>query len=208
MSEPGSLREKHALERRGRIIGASRTLFLAKGYEATTVDEIAALADVSPRTFFRYFPTKEAVLFHDLDGRLADLEDKIRSRPADEPAGVTLVEVLCAMLDDLESTPEDRQLLLHVLAEQPELIGYQRRTILEHGDHVVVNALSERVGRTGDDIGLRALVASVAACFDLALREWATDGAGDAFRPLFEAALRACVTELDALGDALGPPTP
>ncbi|MEO6628043.1 MAG: helix-turn-helix domain-containing protein, partial [Aquihabitans sp.] len=60
-----SLRERHAVETRQRIVDVALALFLQHGYEATTTDEIAEQADVSPRTFFRYFATKEALLFHD-----------------------------------------------------------------------------------------------------------------------------------------------
>ena len=60
-------------------------LFGARGYENTTIEQIAAAADISPRTFFRYFPTKEdVVLWDEYD---AVIEDLLAQRPAGEPPG-------------------------------------------------------------------------------------------------------------------------
>lgn len=58
-----SPRSEHAGRMRTALLEAALNLFSANGYDETTTDEIAAAAGVSPRTFFRYFPTKESVLF-------------------------------------------------------------------------------------------------------------------------------------------------
>ena len=80
---PG-LRERKKAQTRSAIQEQALRLFLAKGYEATTVEEIAAAAGVSHMTFFRYFPTKEdVVMWDEYDPMLVTL---IAARPADEPA--------------------------------------------------------------------------------------------------------------------------
>src|SRR5271167_3524137 len=58
-----SPRDEHAHRKRGALLDAALNLFSVKGYDQTTTDEIAESAGVSARTFFRYFPTKESVLF-------------------------------------------------------------------------------------------------------------------------------------------------
>lgn len=58
-----SPRSEHADRTRNALLDAALNLFSANGYDDTTTDEIAAAAGVSPRTYFRYFPTKESVLF-------------------------------------------------------------------------------------------------------------------------------------------------
>ena len=62
--EPG-LRERKKIRTRETVRREAFRLFESNGYAQTTVDQIAEAADVSPRTFFRYFPTKESVLFSD-----------------------------------------------------------------------------------------------------------------------------------------------
>lgn len=59
---PIGRRERRKLEIRGRILAAARTLFAKQGFEATTVDEIAELADVAPATFFNHFQNKQTLL--------------------------------------------------------------------------------------------------------------------------------------------------
>lgn len=68
------LRERKKKRTRQAIIEAAWELFRQKGYDAATIDEIADNADVSRRTFFRYFPTKEAVVFHSSADRLVLLQ--------------------------------------------------------------------------------------------------------------------------------------
>ena len=167
-----SLRERHAIETRQRIVDVALALFLEQGYEATTTDEIAEKADVSPRTFFRYFATKEALLFHDFEDRLAKLKDHIGARPPGEPPAETLVIVLRGIIAELETTSDMHRLTAQLLAERPSLRSYQRTTIAEHAEREVTAALANHVGCSSDDLGLRVLVAAVAACFDIAVRDW------------------------------------
>jgi AcrR family transcriptional regulator len=75
-----SLRERKKERTRRALAAAARQLFLARGFEGTTVDQIAAAAEVSQRTFFRYFPTKEAVVFSEHEARLARLRALLGSR--------------------------------------------------------------------------------------------------------------------------------
>lgn len=198
---PATRRARHAVRTRQQIVDAALALFLEQGFEATTVDEIAERADVSPRTFFRYFPTKEALLFHDLDDRLADVQQRIEARPPDEGPAEALVTVLCEMVEAIESTPEERALTVQLIRERPGLRSYQRSTIAQHAEREVTAALAERAGLAPDDLGLRAMVTATAACFDLALREWTDGGAEGAFRPTFLRVLDACAASFPRPGD-------
>ena len=195
MAAKVSLREKHATETRQRIVDVAMELFVAQGYDATTVDEIAQGADVSPRTFFRYFPTKEALIFHDLDERLEQVTRWIAERPTDETPFRSLVHVLCRMVDDVvEGGPERRAIVVAMVRERPALRSYQRTTIAEHGERQVTALLAERAGVAEDDLGIRVLVASIGACFDIALRDWTEQDAAGEFAPVFLAALDACAS--------------
>jgi AcrR family transcriptional regulator len=83
---------EHTARTRQALVDAALTLFAEAGYESTTTDQIAEAAGVSPRTFFRYFPTKEAVLF------FGEYEF-IRSFAAvyqSQPTGLPELEAVCA----------------------------------------------------------------------------------------------------------------
>lgn len=192
MAAPVSLRQRHALETRRSIVAAATALFVEQGYEATTVDEIASRADVSPRTFFRYFATKEALLFHDLDERLAQIKEQFESRPPDEPVADSLVAVLSVLPDQLLSSAEERSLATQLLKERPSLRSYQRSTIAEHAEREITEALARRAGVAPDDLGLRTVVATVATCFDIAIRDWFEADAESPFVDHFRQTLIAC----------------
>jgi AcrR family transcriptional regulator len=78
------LRERKKVETKRRLMTLALRLFEERGFERTTVDEIAAAADVAPRTFFRYFPTKVDVLFADHDELVALVRETLAERTEDE----------------------------------------------------------------------------------------------------------------------------
>src|SRR3712207_9477609 len=80
MAAPTGLRERKKQRTREAIVGAAMRLFAERGYDATTITDIAASADIAPRTFFAYFPSKEAVVFHEFDEVDARFAQHLRSR--------------------------------------------------------------------------------------------------------------------------------
>lgn len=87
---PHGLRERKKRRTRATLIGAAAELCVVQGFDKTTVEQIAAAADVSPRTFSRYFPSKESVvtaMADDMDGYLA-------AALKDQPADINAYEAL------------------------------------------------------------------------------------------------------------------
>jgi len=98
----GGLRELKKQRTRLALIDSALELFLAHGYENTTIDEIAAAADVSQRTFFRYFATKEDVVTGFVLEYDSHLIERVRTRPEDESVPGALLAALRGLLDRLE----------------------------------------------------------------------------------------------------------
>src|SRR5690242_1563532 len=97
-SDPGP-RERRRVRTMREIQAAALRLFESQGYGETTVDQIAEASDISPRTFFRYFPTKEdVVLWDEYDAVVGEL---LAERPRDEPIGETLRVVMRAATEGL-----------------------------------------------------------------------------------------------------------
>ncbi|MFC9973693.1 TetR family transcriptional regulator [Spirillospora sp. NPDC127200] len=97
---PG-LRERKKRRTRQALAAAALRLFAERGYEETTIADIAAAADVSPRTFFSYFPSKEDVVFAEMDDRLAEVGERLASRPPGEPPLVTVRHAMVAVMEAL-----------------------------------------------------------------------------------------------------------
>jgi AcrR family transcriptional regulator len=86
-----SLRDRKRERTRQALVDAAADLFDRRGYDQTTVADIAAAADIGTRTFFSYFASKEALLFPESDARVKAAEDAIAARrPGDRPADVLL----------------------------------------------------------------------------------------------------------------------
>lgn len=95
----GRQERKKQLTRRA-LVDAAVRLFTERGYERTTVADIAEAADVSPRTFFLHFPTKEDVLLADTAGRVERGTDVIARRDPAATSAEVIAEVIDAMIAD------------------------------------------------------------------------------------------------------------
>jgi AcrR family transcriptional regulator len=150
-------------------------LFAKQGFEATTVEQIAAAAEVAPRTFFRYFATKDEVVFWPEYQPM--LTTFVAARPADEPAveAVThaLVDGLAAFYDQDRDLVLDRlKLAFGTPALYPRLWQQQARSAV-----AVAQVLAGRLDARPDDLEIRALAAAIAAALWVAVDEWqAHDG--------------------------------
>jgi AcrR family transcriptional regulator len=123
------LRERKKQRTRLALIDAALDLFLAKGYERTTVDEIVARVNVSQRTFFRYFATKEDVIMSFIAEYDAVLTQVLAARPPEEPPRVALLRslrrVLEAVEDSHDSDMERFRRLRQVTETTPALVSAQ-----------------------------------------------------------------------------------
>lgn len=170
-------RERKKLETRAALERAALRLFAEKGYEHTTVEEIAEAADVAVRTFFRYFSSKQHILFGDVaQDRVIRMRSELAARPRDEPILMSVRSVLDAM--QLVDAREQEEILLRLrlMERQPSLMPMYLR--LNHElRRVVAEFAAERSGLDIDRHPYPMLVASATvASWDISLHVWAASG--------------------------------
>lgn len=163
------LRERKKQKTKEAIHRVAMRLFQKRGYEETTIEQIAAAAEISPSTFFNYFPSKEDVVMLDLYDPMAIA--MIKERPKSEPLNVTFRRVL----EGLDAVFErDRELVLargRLMMDVPEL---RARLLdeLERTQAFIVELLAERTGRKPHDFELRVTARIVIAALYEASLEW------------------------------------
>jgi AcrR family transcriptional regulator len=177
------LRERKKLKTRRAIQEHALRLFREQGYEATTVEQIAEAAEVSPSTFFRYYPTKEdTVLTDEYDPLIAD---SLRAQPPElSPAAAirdTMREVVGGMLTgDRQRILERTRLMMSV----GSLRARQWDQMREARD-LLADVLAERLGRSPADLEIRSFVAAALAVWETAIIAWVEDdGRGDLMKML------------------------
>lgn len=196
----GGLRERNRLRTREEIAVEALTLFEYQGYDATTCEDIAAAADVSVRTFFRYFETKADVLFVDRSdetGPLAALAE-LRDRPAEEGPVDVLRHALRHPADVLEARRELVVRQFRVLMAT-ESLQELRLESFHRFEEPFARALAARLGTRPDDLTPRLLAAVAASSLRVSIECWVASGAQPgALRPLLDEAL-------DHVHDGFGP---
>jgi AcrR family transcriptional regulator len=174
---------------RAEIVEASIALFIEFGFELTTIEDIVRRAGVARRTFFRYFPTKEAVLFSEFKVRQRQALESLERRPLDEPAFVALVRILGEMCDSpLE--PVRAEHIRQVVNSSPTLLARQRLVVVDDFGMDLVALLASR-DSAYSLLELRALVASVLECNRVATVEY-LHGSDRSLREIFDDAVGAC----------------
>jgi AcrR family transcriptional regulator len=150
-------------------------LFRERGYAETTVEQIADAAAISPRTFFRYFPSKEdVVMWDEYDAPVA--LDLLEQRPPDEPLVETLLAVIRQTLDGLHRHDPDRLLArVQLMFTVPEL----RARFVEaqtDGIHDVTQLLGRERELPADDLSVAVVGSALLGAVSVALDRWQKDG--------------------------------
>ncbi|MGW5129927.1 TetR/AcrR family transcriptional regulator [Streptomyces sp. NPDC004135] len=184
--QPG-LRERKKIKTRQAIRTATYALIDEQGYDATTIEQIAERAEVSPSTVFRYFPTKEDIVVTDEWDRLMTAE--LRGRPEDESWAAVLRRVIRTALDlSLAEEPEVLRLRARLGVEVPAVRARMLESTAVTG-RLLREALAERSGLDPDGLELRVFAMSVMGGLMEASRYWAETGHRDDIRVLVDRAL-------------------
>jgi len=200
------LRERKKLKTKEAIQREALRLFQEQGYDETTIEQIAAAAEISPSTFFNYFPTKEDVVLFDRYDPM--LESFVASLPKDEPLSRTIERALSMFASTIET---DRQAIFvraKLGLEVPE-IRARFWEELEKAQNLFAGIVATRTGRKATDFELRVLaMVLVTASFEASVEWIRRGGEGDMFALVKEALdVSGVLARLDALGQP-GPTRP
>jgi AcrR family transcriptional regulator len=191
----GTLRERQRAETRDLILDAALDQLEIKGYEHTTIEDIATASGISSRTFFRYFDSKNAVLFDDAD-KHEHADDEMMTAMAARPQSESITEALRAVLREklvtLFENENGRKLRqLRIVLTEPSLRALAWDSFHEHGPDLA-RGFAARLGKSADDLQPRVLAAAFTEAIWVILERWSAAGAQfDALPALIDEAFDA-----------------
>lgn len=197
MAAPDSIqtpgrRDRKKQATRERLIDAGARLFSSAGFEETTTTDIAEAADVAQRTLFRHFPTKEAVLYGDMDDLRLELHDALDARPAAEPVLEMVRQAMLSLADDHQRHADRRLLQARLAAEVPSVSAYSRAVVQASWEREIIAAVARRLGVDPVDDPRPEIIAGAAmSALRVATRQWTAGGGTDDFVALADRALHA-----------------
>lgn len=165
---------------RDALIAAAFQLFTERGYEQTTVDDIVTLAGVGRRSFFRYFPSKEDVVFPDHEGCLADVTAFLAAGDdADEPVR-RVCDAVRLVLRMYTENPAFSVQRYRLTKQVPGLRAYELSVVWRYERAFAEYLRGRLAGRRDGALQADVAAAAVAAAHNNALRSWLrSDGEGD-----------------------------
>jgi AcrR family transcriptional regulator len=162
MSPQPGLRERKKQRTREAIARAAHELFAERGYHATTLPDIAEAADVSTRTIFAYFPSKEDILFSDFPVMKEALAQALAERPEGEEALETVREFILSS-HGIEKSETQEQLGRCI--ESDETLRSHLRARIAQLEEVIAAAIAKDIGAPEDDLRPHVVAASLTAAF-------------------------------------------
>ncbi len=171
------LRERKKARTREAIIDAALDLFAVKGFDATTIEDIAAAAEVSPRTFFRYFESKLDLVMARAGDKHDDIGPLVAARPPGEDA---LDAVRAVVVDQLSDDLRDPRLLreIEVMLTDPTLRTLARDHFEDEVDGLRA-VVAERLGLDPDDLAAHLVAGILSSALWIAVNCWVHEGSGD-----------------------------
>jgi len=181
----GGLRERRKRQLKSELSRQAIQLFTQKGFEQTTIDEIVDPLAVSKRTLFRYFATKEDLVFAWYEELTDELVRALEARPKAEAPFESVCETLLSLLHYYDENAKWALAMTRLAKATPALVGksFEKRSIWERElAKVLVKRLPDAPSR---ELTARVTVAAALAAFTCGIDEW-TDSRG-------KADVRACL---------------
>ena len=175
MSESPGLRDRKKQRTRRAIEQSALDLFEARGFDGTTVDEIAEAADISPRTFFHYFPSKEDVVLADYALRLESIVAALEASPAGQAPWAALRAAFLTVAADYESE-RDALLRRFRIIQSTASVAARNLQLQASWEDAVTAAVSDWLQvNPATDLRPRLLAGAALAAMRASIRQWLTD---------------------------------
>ncbi|MGW5641199.1 TetR family transcriptional regulator [Saccharopolyspora sp. NPDC003752] len=176
-TDQGGLRARKKQRTRAALIDAGLDLFLTKGYDATTIDEIAAEVEISSRTFFRYFAGKEDVALAKGDEFDELVLEALATRPAAEPPLLALRHAVLAMIHEAAAGDGVRRFLQvqHLINKTPALLAGNLRRAAGSEERLTTEIAARQGVDQAHDMRPRVLVGMVCAGLRIGLETMCAD---------------------------------
>ena len=159
MTDPG-LRERKKQRTRAHIAAAALQLFEERGFDQTTIADIAEAADIAPRTFFGYFPSKEDVVFADFPETVAGLSARLDDRGADETAIDAIRGWIDEVLEESDLRDERERCRKRVIG-QSEALAAHNRALMGQVEALLAGHIARDLGDRPDDVRPHMIASAV-----------------------------------------------
>ncbi|MFP3578548.1 TetR family transcriptional regulator [Arthrobacter sp. fls2-241-R2A-200] len=199
-----SRRELNKAATRSSIASAALELLRTNGAGNFTVEDIAAAAGVSRRTFFNYFPTLEASLASVADGFMDHALEQFRLRPAEESILESAQHALMALADPMSVAPMAE---LFTLTQDNRSLARSELEAWDHCTGQIIDAARSRLGPGISELYLHALAGSVIACGKAAMTVWFTEHGPDLSAKSLAALRQHLIDAMGLLGAGFAPPS-
>ena len=175
---PEPARGRPASTSRQDVARVALDLFTRRGYDETTVDEIAGAVGISRRTFFRYFESKPAVVWGEFDTELGRLRDRLGEAPADEPLMDVLRRSVMATNRFGAGELDELRIRMVLIGTVPTLVAHSA-VRYEEWCEVVAGFAASRLGGSPDDLAPQTLARAALGAAMAAFACWARGDDGD-----------------------------
>ena len=195
--ERPSLRERKKQRTHDDLQEVALRLFAQRGFHDVTIEEIAAAADVSPRTFYRYYSSKEDLVLGSVPDLIEAIGEALAERPRTEPVMASIRAVTIELANEYASDADANRVRTEIIAATPELQqrSAERQPIMES---VLVPFVADRLGLDADrDLTPRLIASCTVAVSRVATDVWSAQGSSGRLADQIDRALAMLEAGLD-----------
>jgi AcrR family transcriptional regulator len=166
------LTERRMARTRRELADAAARLFIERGYDATTVEDIVAEVEISARTFFRYFGSKEEVVASLWRYGVEEVVSAMRAVPDESPLQDALRAAVAAACQHAAENPAQTRSFLRMVRDTPALRARRMQEALRQQQSLAA-CLGDRLGRPADDLRITLMSGAVVMAVNTAFERWA-----------------------------------